>query len=103
MCAMWTWPPVIAGERHVARDHDLFGRARDAAQAERGRLEALVRDAVALERRILAVVDDRQVEHARVLEGAPHDQRRRHRLAIVGDRDAPGGVQLGDVGELLAR
>ena len=38
----------------------------------------------------------------RVLERAPHQQRRRHRPAIVGQRDAAGLLQLGDVGELLA-
>ena len=64
--------------------------------------EALVRDAVALERRILAVLDDRHVEHAGVLERAPHQQRRRHRPAVVGERDAAGGLQLADLGELLA-
>ena len=63
---------------------------------------ALVRAAFALERRILAVLDHRHAEHARVFERAPRQKRRRHRMPIVGHRDAAGGAQLGDVGQLLA-
>ena len=51
---------------------------------------------------ILAVLDHRHVEHAGVLERAPRQDRRRHRQAIVGHRDAAGFLQLGDVGELFA-
>ena len=74
------------------------GMPRSPSSAARG---ALVGAAVALERRILAVLDHRHVEHARVLERAARQQRRRHRMPIVGDGDAAGGVQFGDVGELL--
>ena len=102
MCAMWTRAAGQLGERDVALRHDRLGLAGNAAQAERRRVEAFVRDAVALERLILAVLDDRHVEHAGVLERAAHQQRRRHRPAVVGDRDAAGRLQLGDVGELLA-
>ena len=38
----------------------------------------------------------------RVFERPPHQQRRRHRPPIVGDRDAAGVLELGDVGQLLA-
>jgi hypothetical protein len=48
------------------------------------------------------VIDDRHVEHARVLERPAHQQRSRHRAAIIGDRHAPGLTKLRDVGELLA-
>src|SRR5690349_24181115 len=44
--------------------------ARNAAQAERRGGEPFVRDAVALQRLIFAVVDDDHLEHAGVLEGA---------------------------------
>ena len=54
------------------------------------RVEPFVRDAVALERLLLAVLDDRHVEHLRVLERPAHQQRRRHRTPVVGDRDAAG-------------
>ncbi len=45
--------------------------------------------------------DDGHVEHARVLERASHQQRRRHRPAVVGNRDAARLLQLRDVGELF--
>ena len=90
------------GQRHVALDHQRFGHAGNAAQAERRGVEALVRHPVALERRILAVIDDRQAEHAGVLERAAHQQRRRHRPAIVRERDAAGGLLLAELGQLLA-
>ena len=90
------------GERDVAQRHDRLGLAGDAAQAERRRLIALVRDAVALQRLLLAVLDDGHVEHARVLERPAHQQRRRHRTPVVGQRDAAGLLELGDIGQLLA-
>ena len=102
MCAMWTCAAGQLRERDVALDHDRLGRAGNAAQPERAATIALVRDAVALERRILAVIDDRHAEHRRVLERAPHQQRRRHRPAVVGERDAAGGLLLAELGELLA-
>ena len=66
------------------------------------RHRALVRDAVALERRVLAVVDHRHAEHRRVFERPPHQQRRLDRPAVVGDRDAAGRAQVADLGQLLA-
>ena len=54
-------------------------------------------------RRVLAVLDQRHVEHAGVLHRPAGQQRRRHRMAVVADRDAAGLLQLGDVGELLAQ
>ena len=96
---------VCAGqlrERDVALDHDRLGFAGYPAQAELRGDVAFVRDAVALERRILAVVDDRHAEHARVFERAPHQQRRRDRPAIVGERDAAGGLLFAEFGELVA-
>ena len=89
-------------QRDVALDHQRFGHAGNPAQAERRGVVALVRDAIALERRVLAVVDDRHAEHAGVLERAAHQQRRRHRPAVVGERDAPGGLLLAELGELIA-
>ena len=61
-----------------------------------------MRDAVALERRILAVIDDRHAEHAGVFERPAHQQRRRDRPAVVGERDAAGGLLLAELGQLLA-
>jgi hypothetical protein len=58
---------------------------------------ALVRHAVAFERRVLAVLDDRHAEHAGVLQRASQEERRGHRMPVVGDGHAPGLLQLGDV------
>ena len=90
------------GERNITKGHDRLGLARDPAEPERRRLVPFVRDAVALQRLLLAVFDHRDVEHARVFERAAHQQRRRHRMPIVGHGHTSRGFQLGDVGELLA-
>ncbi len=89
------------GEEDVSCRSDGFGRPGNAAQAELRRARALVRAAIAFERRVLAVLDERHVEHAGVLERPARQQRRRHRMTIVRDGDASGSAQLGDVGELL--
>ena len=44
----------------------------------------------------------REAEGLRVLEGAAHHARARHRLAVVGERDAAGLAQVAELGELLA-
>ena len=90
------------GECDVAQRHDRFSFARNPAQSQRRRVKAFVRDAVALQRLLLAVLDDRHVEHARVLQRAPHQHRGRHRMPVVGQRDAAGLLELGDVRELFA-
>ncbi len=41
-------------------------------------------------------------DHRRVLERAPHEQRRRNRAPVVGDRDAAGRGKVGDFSELFA-
>ena len=56
MCAMCTCAAGQLGQRDVALDHDRFGFPRNAAQPQRAATKSLVRDAVALERRILAVI-----------------------------------------------
>ena len=89
-------------ERDIALRHDRLGFSRDAAKPERRRLISLVRDTVALQRLFLAVVDDGQVEHARVFEGPPHQHRRRHGPPVVGQRNAARELELGDIGQLLA-
>ena len=71
-------------------------------QPERRCRKPFVGHALALQRLVFAVIDDRHVEHARVLERPAHQQRSSHRAAIIGDRHAPGLAELRDVGELLA-
>ena len=90
------------GQRDVALHHDRLGHARDAAQAERRGVIALVRHAFALQRGILAMLEHGHVEHAGIFERSAHQQRRLHRPAVVGNPDASGRAQLRDVGQLLA-
>ena len=90
------------GQRDIPERHDRLRLPGNAPEAERAGLKAFVRDAVALQRLLLAVLDDWQIEHAGVLECAAHQQRRRDRVAVVGQRHAAGLFQLGNVGELLA-
>ena len=63
---------------------------------------ALVRDTVALERRILAMVDHGNAAHRRVLERTTHQQCRQDRLPIVGHRHAAGRLEIRNLGEVLA-
>ena len=72
------------------------------AQSERRGVEPFVRDPVALERRILAVLDDWQAEHAGVFERPAHQQRGRDRPAIVREGDAAGRLLFAELGQLLA-
>ncbi len=90
------------GQRDIALHHDRLGHPGYTAQAECGRVISLVRHAFTLQRRIFAVFEHRHVEHARILQRAPHQQRRLHRPSIIGNADAAGRAQLRDVGELIA-
>ena len=89
-------------QQDVATGGDGLGDTRNTAQAQRGRNRPLVRNAVALQGLVLAVLDHRHVEHAGVLKRAPRQQRRRDRQAIVSHGHATGFFQLGDVGEFFA-
>ena len=96
---------VAAGhlrEQDVASRGNRFRDAGNAGQAQRCRHRAFVRAAVAFQRLIFAVLDHRHVEHARVLERAAREDRRRHRQPVIGHRHAAGLFQFGDVGELFA-
>ena len=54
------------------------------------------------ERVILGVLDERQVERARVLERAAHDVAARDAAAVVADGDGAGVLEVGHLGERLA-
>ena len=95
--------PGETAQRDVALHDDLLGGGRQPAQPQDRSVMTFVRDAVARERDVLAVVDDRHVEHRRVLERASHQRRVGHRTSVVGHRDTAGGPELADLGELLTR
>ena len=103
MCAIWTRPRVRPASVTSRCDHDRLPPLPAGPQAQGRGLETLVRDAVTLERRVLAVVDHRQVEHRRVLEGAPHQQRRGHRAGHRRRWRRSRRLELRDVREQLAR
>src|SRR2546426_12502040 len=65
-------PAGELAEQDVARDHDLLRRGRDSLEAELGRDQALVHHTPGGERRLLAVVGDRDIEGACVLERGAH-------------------------------
>ena len=73
------------GDEDVAAGGDRLGDAGDALQPERRRHRPFVRHALALERRVLAVLDERHAEHAGVLHRAARQQRGRDRMAVVAD------------------
>ena len=54
------------------------------------------------ERRLLAVVGDRNAERARVLERRAHEMRARDRPAVVAHGDRTGADHLAEFGERLA-
>ena len=101
-CAMWTRPPTSSARstsRSTMMASPAAGWPRRPSTVDTGPsfMQALLG-----ERRLLAVVDDREVEGLRVLEGPAHDAGARHRLAVVGERDAAGLLQVAELGELLA-
>ena len=71
-------------------------------QAEPRAHDPLVHRAAVRERRLLAVVGDRDAEGARVLERGAHELRADHRLAVVAHRHGAGADHLAELGERLA-
>ena len=94
--------PRVLGEEQIARHDDVFGDARPATKPEPRRDPALVHLGTLGERVILGVLNDGQVERARVLERAAHHGARRHAAAVVGDPDDPSVFELGHFGERFA-
>jgi hypothetical protein len=90
-------------EEHVALHHDgLAGRGRPAQAEQRGH-RPFVHGRAVRQRGLLAVIDDREVEGARVLQRPPHDARAGHRPAVVGHRHAAGLAQVAVLRQLLAQ
>ena len=89
-------------QQYPTLDTEGFRSAGNPAQPEGRGLKALVCDAIALQRRVFAVLNQRYVEHAGVLERPAHQQRRRHRMPVVADRHTPRLPQLRNVGQQLA-
>ena len=84
--------PMVAKfrEQNVARDDRFLARRGPAGQTEQGAPVAFVHDAVADEIVVLAVIEHRQADHARVLDRATHQFVILHAVTVVGDRDHAG-------------
>ena len=90
------------GEQAVARDHDLFGRAGQAAEAEAEGPGAFMHLAAVGHAAVLAMVEDDEVEHRGVFQRATHDLVVLHARGRVGDRDHAGLLHRAQRGEGLA-
>jgi hypothetical protein len=86
----------------IARDHRALGARRLALDPDPRRDRALVHRAALGQLEILGVLDDRQIERARVLERAAQHTGVHHGPAVVGDRDDAALLHVADVGEQLA-
>ena len=76
--------------------------AQESLQAEADGDPALVHDAAGAQRRVLAVVDDRQADDGAVLERAAHHAGVRQRAAVVAEGDGAGLGHVRQLGKLLA-
>ena len=94
--------PGQVREGDIARDERLLGAGGAAAQTEPGGDPALVHLPLVNERRVFAVLRDRQPEGARVLQRVAHQPRVGNGVAVVGERDDAGLRQLAGGRELLA-
>ena len=97
--------PVIAQfrEEDVARDDRFLARRRPAGQAEQRAPVAFMHDAVADEVVVLAMIEHRQAEHARVLDRAAHQLVILDAMPVVGDRDDAGLRERADRRQFFAR
>ena len=101
--AMCTCEPVASASAMSRATIVSSAAAGDAAQAEASRDPAFVHDAAGGERRVLAVIDHGQAEHAGVFERAAHQVGVGDRRAVVAEGDGAGLRQFGEVRQLFAR
>ena len=90
------------GELQVAGERDGLGLDRDALEAGDGGEQALVHHAVADQRALGGLVDDRHVEVAGIAEGGAQQAGRLDRGAAIGERDGARLLQQAVLGDLLA-
>ena len=92
----------VLGEQHVPCDDRLLGHRGPPGQAEPGRDLALVHLRTLGQPWLLRVLSDDPVERLHVLQGAAHEPRVGHALAVVGEnpylrRRCRHGAQLGQL------
>ena len=76
-----------------------FCRGGRSAHSKHKRPVAFVHDAPTRQRFVFAVIDDRQIESARVFHRAAHHRRRRHGPPVVRNRNDAGVFHLAHLGE----
>ena len=89
-------------EQNIAHHDHFLARRRPARQSEQRAPVAFVDHAVADEIVILAMIEHRQADHARVFDGATHQLMILNAVAIVGDRDHAGLRERTDRREFFA-
>ncbi len=102
MCWRWMCAPVYAARitfRATIMSSAAFGQPRSPSRVD---MAPSFITAPCGHRRVLAVVHQRQVEHLRILAGAPHELVALDALAVVGDRHDPGALQRAGGRERLA-
>jgi len=91
-----------SGNLHVASDADGFRGGGHAAQAEANRLAAFAHDGASEERRVLAMVDDGQVERLAIFERLPEQLGCGDGMTVVADSDDSRFLHRLNFGEALA-
>src|SRR5258706_10554902 len=75
------------GQKYIPRDDDVLAARRPAAQTKGGAPVTLVDDAIGDKIVVLAMVENRQVEHLGILNRTSHQLVVLDAVAIVGNRD----------------
>ena len=89
-------------QQNVAHDDGFFAGRRPARQTKQRAPIAFVHHAVADQIVILAMIEHRQAEHARIFDRAPHQFVILNAMAVVGDRDNAGLRKRADRREFFA-
>ena len=90
-------------QRDVAQHHQLLGLGRNAGDAEVARPLTFVHVPAARQRRVLAVLGERDVERGGVLERAAHEPRVLHARTVVGEEAHAQRRHLGQRRQSLPR
>ena len=91
---------LVRGQRQVSLDHQALGHRRVAGKAELGGDRALVHLPLARESRLLAVDGEPATRHRVVLQRPPHQHRRDHGPAVVGEARGALVRELGHLRKL---
>ena len=81
-------------QQNVAGHHQFLGDRRPAMQPESVAPKTLVHDSIRGQRVILAMIENREVEHSGVLERPSHQFMILHALPVIRDRHDSGFFQV---------